>query len=112
MHLWDRYAHRLSISQQTNLRRSVTANMSLVRLRDLGIPVEEQLAKINASLQEIDQLLIPSTINNFINQRFILLKEREILTIFEECDARALNYLIGHVKLVRMCATGDLFVVR
>lgn len=26
-------------------------------------------------------------------------KEREIITIFEECDARALNYLVSHVKL-------------
>ena len=88
MHLWDRYAHRVAISQQTNLRRASTANTSLVRLRDLGIPVEEQLNRINGCLQEIDQLLIPSTINNFINQRFVLLKEREIITIFEECDAR------------------------
>lgn len=99
MHLWDRYAHRIAISQQTNLRRTATANTSLIRLRDLGIPVEEQLQRINECLQDIDQLLIPSTINNFINQRFILQKEREIITIFEECDARALNYLIGHVKL-------------
>lgn len=99
MHLWDRYTHRVAISQQTNLRRSSTASTSLVRLRDLGIPVEEQLDRITSCLQEIDQLLIPSTINNFINQRFVLLKEREIITIFEECDARALNYLIAHVKL-------------
>ncbi|GKY93983.1 hypothetical protein MPSEU_000365100 [Mayamaea pseudoterrestris] len=99
MHVWDRYTHRISISQQTNIRRSSTANTSLIRLRDLGIPVEEQLDHINSCLQEIDQLLIPSTINNFINQRFVLLKEREIITVFEECDARALNYLIGHVKL-------------
>jgi hypothetical protein len=99
MHLWDRYTHRIAISQQTNLRRSSTANTSLIRLRDLGIPVDEQLNHINSCLQEIDQLLIPSTINNFINQRFILLKEREIITVFEECDARALNYLIAHVKL-------------
>jgi hypothetical protein len=97
MHLWDRYAHRIAISQQTNLRRAATANTSLVRLRDLGIPVEEQLQRINDCLQDIDQLLIPSTINNFINQRFILQKEREIITIFEECDARALNYLILRV---------------
>lgn len=99
MHLWDRYMHRIAISQQTNLRRTTTANTSLMRLRDLGIPVEEQLDRINESLKDIDQLLIPSTINNFINQRFILKKEREIIAIFEECDARALNYLIGHVKL-------------
>ena len=65
----------------------------------MGIPVEDQLAHINSCLQEIDQLLIPSTINNFINQRYIQSKEREIIVAFEECDARALNYLIGHVKL-------------
>lgn len=102
MNLWDRYTHRLAISKQQtalNLRKASSANSSLIRLRDLGIPVEEQLKIINACLQDIDQLLIPSTINNFINRRFILQKEREIITIFEECDARALNYLIGHVKL-------------
>jgi hypothetical protein len=101
MHLWDRYLHRLAISQQiiTSLRRNQSTSSSLSRLKDLGIPVEDQLAKINACLRDIDQLLIPSTINNFINQRFTLSKEREIIQIFEECDARALNYLINHVKL-------------
>ena len=81
------------------LRRNTTAGASLNRLKDLGIPVEDQLAKINSCLADIDQLLIPSTINNFLNQRFVLRKEREIITIFEECDSRALNYLISHVKL-------------
>lgn len=99
MHLWDRHLHRLAISRQTSLRRTSTANSSLVRLRDLGIPVEEHLQRINECLKDIDQLLIPSTINNFINQRFMMQKEREIITIFEECDARALNHLIGHVQL-------------
>jgi hypothetical protein len=100
MHLWDRYLHRLAMSQQTfALRRNQSTSSSLLRLKDLGIPVEAQLEKINACLRDIDQLLIPSTINNFINQRFTLSKEREIITIFEECDARALNYLINHVQL-------------
>lgn len=102
MHLWDRYLHRLAISQQIRnlgMRRSTTANSSLMRLKDLGIPVEDQLARINTCLQDIDQLLIPSTINNFINQRFIFTKEQEIISVFEECDARALNYLVSHVKL-------------
>lgn len=72
---------------------------SLLQLQNLGIPVSDQLDKINSCLTEIDQLLIPSTINNFINNRFVLSKEREIIQIFEECDARALNYLISHVKL-------------
>jgi hypothetical protein len=99
MHLWDRYLHRISISQQTILRRNQSNSTSLLRLKDLGIPVQDQLSKINACLRDIDQLLIPSTINNFINQRFILSKEREIITVFEECDARALNYLVNHVQL-------------
>lgn len=108
MHVWDRYTHRVAISSQSAsllLRRSSQNNnhgllsQSLLHLRDLGIPVEAQLAKINDCLQEIDQLLIPSTINNFINIRYVQAKEREIITVFEECDARALNFLIGHVKL-------------
>lgn len=99
MHLWDRWQHRVSISRQTSLRRNQSGSQSLNRLRDLGIPVEDQLLKINDCLRQIDQLLIPSTINNFINQRYVMSKEREIINIFQECDARALNYLISHVKL-------------
>jgi hypothetical protein len=134
MHVWDRYLHRIAISnscQQHGLLRRLRSSssshnggsggnggdgnslqqqqqpslqhgalsQSLLHLRDLGIPVESQLAKINECLTEIDQLLIPSTINNFINKRYVQTKEREIISIFEECDARALNYLIGHVKL-------------
>ena len=101
MHLWDRYLHRIAISKSgaPRLRPSGATTQSLLRLQDLGIPVSAQLDKINECLTEIDQLLIPSTINNFINQRFVMAKEREIIQIIEECDARALNYLIGHVKL-------------
>jgi hypothetical protein len=108
MHVWDRYTHRVAISSQSAsmlIRRSSQnskhglLSQSLLHLRDLGIPVEAQLAKINDCLQEIDQLLIPSTINNFINIRYVQAKEREIIAVFEECDARALNYLISHVKL-------------
>ena len=101
MHLWDRYLHRIAISKAgaPRLRPSGATSQSLLRLQDLGIPVSAQLDKINECLTEIDQLLIPSTINNFINQRFVMAKEREIIQIIEECDARALNYLIGHVKL-------------
>lgn len=102
MHVWDRWAHRQAISQQHatgSLRRNTTAGASLLSLREMGIPVEEQLQKINSCLKDIDQLLIPSTINNFINRRFVLNKEREIIKAFEDCDARALNWLIGHVKL-------------
>src|SRR3569623_859052 len=97
MHLWDRLTHRIAISLQTNLRRTTSANTSLMRLRDLGFPVEDQLQRINECLNDIDQLLIPSTINNFINQRFIMQKEREIISVFEECNARANNYLFGNV---------------
>jgi hypothetical protein len=97
MHLWDRYTHRVTLSRQTKLRRSSFAlNHSL---GDVKGTVEEQLANINESLRDIDQLLIPSTINNWINQRFVLVKEREIISIFLKCDAVALNFLIGQSKL-------------
>lgn len=101
MHLWDRHMHRIAISQSggRHLRRTCSTSQSLLQLQDLGISVSAQVQKINECLTEIDQLLIPSTINNFINQRFVLSKEREIIKIVEECDARALNYLISHVKL-------------
>ncbi len=61
--------------------------------------MDDHLVKINACLRDIDQLLIPSTINNFLNKRFVLRKEREIISIFEDVDARALNHLVHHVKL-------------
>jgi len=61
--------------------------------------VEEKLETINACLADIDQLLLPSTINNFINQRFVLRKEKEIITIFEEAQPKELNYLVSHVQL-------------
>ncbi|CAB9504963.1 expressed unknown protein [Seminavis robusta] len=99
MHVWDRHHHRNQISQQTRLRRASIGCISLNTLNQYGLRVEDQLARINGCLRDIDQLLIPSTINNFINLRFVLQKEREIISIFEECDARALNYLVGHVKL-------------
>eukprot|EP00547_Thalassionema_nitzschioides_P005819 CAMPEP_0194219164 /NCGR_PEP_ID=MMETSP0156-20130528/25329_1 /TAXON_ID=33649 /ORGANISM="Thalassionema nitzschioides, Strain L26-B" /LENGTH=1176 /DNA_ID=CAMNT_0038948731 /DNA_START=151 /DNA_END=3681 /DNA_ORIENTATION=- len=99
MHTWDRIVHRRDLSRQVSLRRAGTATSSLTRLKDLGIPVEDQLKRINGCLAAIDKLLIPSTINNYINQRFVMSKEREIISIFEECDARALNYLVSHVKL-------------
>ena len=99
MHVWDRHHHRRSISQQTSLRRGSLGCTSLSTLNHLGLRVEDQLQRINDCLRDIDQLLIPSTINNFINERFVLRKEREIISILEDCDARALNYLVGHVKL-------------
>lgn len=60
---------------------------------------EAQVEIIHECLRDIDQLLIPSTINNFINKRFVFKKEKEIIAIFAECDAVALNYLVCHVKL-------------
>ena len=102
MHAWDRYIHRKRLSQQVYhplKRRTGSTSQSLVRLKALGIPIQDQLAQINSCLSDIDQLLIPSTINNFINQRFILRKEREIISTFEEADPRALNYLIAHSRL-------------
>lgn len=100
MLVWDRHIHRLAMTRQhRHSRKSGTITQSLVNLRDLGIPVEAHLAKINECLKKIDQLLIPSTINNFINLRYVQGQEREIITIFHECDARALNFLIGNVKL-------------
>lgn len=94
MHAWDRYTHRKEISRGHGLRRGTSAASSLVRLQAAG-----QLAELNSCLSDIDQLLIPSTINNFINQRFILKKEREIISIFDEADTKALNYLVAHAKL-------------
>jgi hypothetical protein len=47
-----------------------------------GIPMQDYIQRINDCLNEIDQLLIPSTINNFINHRFVLQKEREIINVF------------------------------
>jgi hypothetical protein len=64
MHLWDWYMHRVALSRQTLLHRSMSLNHFLNEMRGT---VEEQLAKINSALLQIDQLLIPSTINNFIN---------------------------------------------
>lgn len=85
--------------QDSGCVQELGSMQSLERLRSLGIPVEEHLKQIHASLEEIDQLLVPSTINNVINHQHVLNKEREIISQFEECDARALNYLISHVKL-------------
>jgi hypothetical protein len=101
MHAWDRYVHRMHMSRPPSsmLYRNTSGSQSLNRLLDLGIPVEDQLRRIHQCLALIDQTLIPSTINNMINQQYVLTQEREIIQIFETCDARALNYLLNHVKL-------------
>ena len=96
MHVYDRHIHRENLSRQTKLRRSLSLSNGM---GDHKVTGEEQLSKIDVCLRDIDQLLIPSTINNFLNRRFVLKKEREILAIFLECDATTLNYIICHVKL-------------
>ena len=96
MHLYDRYMHRIALSQQTKLRRT----QSLVNSSgDQKVTVEQYLSKINNCLQDIDQPLIPSTINNFLNKRFVLKKEKEIIDVFLECDATTLNYIVSHLRL-------------
>jgi hypothetical protein len=89
----------LFTDRQTRLRRGSIGGLSLSTLNQMGFSVEEQLDRINQCLRDIDRILVPSTINNFLNLRFVLQKEREIISIFEECDERALNYLVGHAKL-------------
>lgn len=96
MHVYDRYVHRIALSRQTKLRRTFSLASSM---GDHKVTVEQLLSKINECLQDIDQPLIPSTINNFLNRRFVLKKEKEIIEIFLECDATTLNYLVSHLKL-------------
>lgn len=101
MHIWDRNMHRLQISKLVRLKRNCTANASLNTLHKmgLGIPIENQLHNINECLKDIDQVFIPSTINNFINRAFVIRKEGEIISIFEEAEPRVLNYLICNSRL-------------
>lgn len=96
MHVYDRYVHRIALSQQTKLRRSISLANSI---GDHRVTAEQYLLKINECLRDIDQPLIPSTINNFLNRRFVLKKEKEIIDIFLDCDATTLNYLVCHLKL-------------
>eukprot|EP00934_Nitzschia_sp_Nitz4_P007620 Nitzschia sp. Nitz4//scaffold102_size76354//28389//32188//NITZ4_005631-RA/size76354-snap-gene-0.136-mRNA-1//-1//CDS//3329532246//7610//frame0 len=98
MHLWDRYVHRIALSRQTLLRRSISS-MNNTQGQSHHVTAKDQVKIIHECLRDIDQLLIPSTINNFINQRFVFQKEKQIISIFAECDAVALNYLVCHVKL-------------
>jgi len=96
MHVYDRCMHRNALSQQTKLRRSISLVNSI---GDQKVTAEHYLSKINDCLRDIDQPLIPSTINNFLNRRFVLKKEKEIIDIFLDCDATTLNYLVCHLKL-------------
>ena len=54
---------------------------------------------MNSLLASIDQVILPSTINNFINIKFIMDREREIIGIFSEADSHSLNFLVTRVKL-------------
>ena len=96
MHAYDRHIHRAALSRPTKLRRSYSLVCSMEHHKVTG---EQQLEKINECLRDIDQPLIPSTINNVINRRFILKKEKEIICIFLDSDATTLNYLVCHLKL-------------
>jgi len=98
MHTWDRHAHRQDLSRRfaSSLR---LGGSSINNLTELGVPMKDLIVRINSLLRDIDQNFIPSTVNNFINSRFILKTEREIINIFEEAQPKALNYLIGHSKL-------------
>lgn len=100
VHMWNRMMHRKEMSRQVaGLRRGASAAQSLVKLSAMGTSIEDQLERISLAMSNIDQLLVPSTINNFINTKFILRNEREIISVFEEAQPNNLNYLISHVKL-------------
>jgi hypothetical protein len=101
VHMWDRILHRKEMSRHVagSLRRGASAAQSLVKLNSLGMSVEDQLERISLAMSNIDQLLVPSTINNFINTKFILKNEREIISAFEDAQPQTLNWLISNVKL-------------
>ena len=98
IHAYDRYLHRANISRTPMLRRSSSSAHKLASGGD-GVPVENLLAEINHALSCIDQIVIPSTINNMINESYIMNKERDILNVLSEADPKALNFLITRVKL-------------
>ena len=114
VHTWDRMVHRKHLTSQVGgLRRGASAAQSLLHLNahiagsvvsshtgaKTHLTLEEQLERIGTCMNNIDQLLVPSTINNFINQQFIMRNEREIISIFEDAQPKTLNWLISHVKL-------------
>ncbi|KAL7546997.1 hypothetical protein ACHAWF_010314 [Thalassiosira exigua] len=98
VHTWDRFVHRKEMSLHV-AGRGMRPTQSLVKLGTMGMSVEEQLDKISLAMANIDQLLVPSTINNIINTKFIMRNERDIISVFEDAQPKALNYLISHVKL-------------
>lgn len=99
MHVYDRHVHRAALSRQTKTLKKRWSFSLVSSLGDHKVTGEQHLSKINQCLQDIDQPFIASTINNIINRRFILKKEKEIINIFLDCDATTLNYLICHLKL-------------
>ena len=114
VHTWDRMVHRKHLTSHVGgLRRGASAAQSLLHLNahianavvsphagaKAHLTLEEQLQRISTCMDNIDQLLVPSTINNFINQQFIMRNEREIISIFEDAQPKTLNWLISHVKL-------------
>jgi len=96
MHIWDRNMHRMEIGKLVHLRRDATTK-SLDRLHAMGI--EEQLDQIGTLLSDLDQFYVPSTFNNFINKASVIKKERDIISIFEDAEPRALNFLICRCRL-------------
>mmetsp|Transcript_12889 Transcript_12889/g.23588 ORF Transcript_12889/g.23588 Transcript_12889/m.23588 type:complete len:1284 (-) Transcript_12889:1583-5434(-) len=100
IHAYDRYLHRKEIGRVPQIRRSSSiGGVNNTGLTMEGLPVEEQLNNINKCLAGIDQIIIPSTINNLINIRYIMEKEREIINVLQEAEPSALNFLVTRVKL-------------
>lgn len=100
VHMYDRMKHRNELSTHvTGLRRGASAAQSLVKLSTMGVSVEEQLERIRLAMSNIDQLLLPSTINNYVNTKFILTNERAIISVFEDAQPKMLNYLVCNSKL-------------
>lgn len=100
MHIWDRSMHRNEIGKKVNLKRGkIPAHKSRDELHQMGIPICDQLSKINELVQGLDRYYIASTFNNYVNECKVIGKEREILSIFDDAGKKALNYLIGHAQL-------------
>jgi hypothetical protein len=99
VHAYDRHLHRLEMSRVPNLRRSSSLSGSIARMRELGVPVEEQLRKVNEALSKIDMMVMPSTINNIVNARYIMEREKEIISVLSEAEPPALNFLATRLKL-------------
>ncbi|GMI56777.1 hypothetical protein TeGR_g11738, partial [Tetraparma gracilis] len=99
VHAYDRHLHRLEMSRVPNLRRSSSLSGSIARMKELGVPVEEQLRKVNEALSKIDMMVMPSTINNIVNARYIMEREKEIISVLSEAEPPALNFLATRLKL-------------